>query len=113
MGVMNKLRRSMPAVVIFLIVMFVLLIIFEWGTQGRTGNNRDVSGKSIGSINGQPISSVEYETRVKEMIDQQRESNPTGEIDEEQIRTQVWDQLVSEEIISQEADKLGISVSDD
>lgn len=113
MSLMNKLRKSMPAVVIFLIVMFVLLIIFEWGTQGRTGNSRSISGEAIGSVNGQDISASEFETRVKEMVDQQRESNPNGEIDEEQIRSQVWDQIISEELIAQEADKLGISVSDE
>jgi len=112
MGFMQKLRQNMPAVVIGLIVMFVALIIFEWGDTSR---GRKISGghNAIASVNGDDISAVEYQNRVTDIINAQRAANPDAPVDEERIREQVWQMMVDEMLIRQEAQRLGITISDD
>lgn len=113
MGLMQKLRQGMPAVIIFLIIMFVALIVFEWGDarRGRGAVRGDES--TVGEINGEGISMALYQKRVQDIIEMQRQGNPEGEIDEERIREMVWQQLVDETLIRQTADRLGIYVTDD
>lgn len=113
MGFMQKLRQNMPAVVIFLAVMFVALIIFEWGDAKRGRGSAATAGSSaIGAVNGEEISQTEFDERVEAVVAMQRQQNPEAEIDDKAIRDGVWDQLVSEALIRQEADRLGIRVSD-
>lgn len=110
---MQKLRQSMPAVVIFLILMFVALIVFEWGDARRGRGAVHAGGQVIGTVNGEEISSTEYESRVSEAIDMQRQANPQGDVDDEQVREGVWTQLIDEKLVEQAADRLGIMITDD
>jgi peptidylprolyl isomerase/peptidyl-prolyl cis-trans isomerase D len=115
MGFMQKLRQNMPAVIIFLIVMFVLLIIFEWGAQraGGGGGPQRPGAAAIGSVNGEDISRAEFESRVKDAVESQRQQNPETDVDEQQIRDAVWNQMVEELLVKQAADRLGLHVSDE
>jgi parvulin-like peptidyl-prolyl isomerase len=112
MGLMQKFRQNMPAVIIFLIVMFVALIVFEWGDASR-GSGPVINENVIGEVNGTEISAVEFNSRVNNIIEGQRQANPDGEIDEERIREMVWQQMVEEVLVKQTAERLGIFVSDD
>ena len=112
MGFMQKLRQNMPAVVIGLIVMFVALIIFEWGDTSR-GRKISTGHNAIATVNGEEINATLYQARVTQIINDQREANPDAPIDEERIREQVWQQMIDETLIRQEADRLGVTVSDD
>jgi peptidyl-prolyl cis-trans isomerase D len=113
MGLMQKFRRRMPVVIIFLIIMFVALIVFEWG-DARRGRGAVRSGDaSAGEINGEQISLGLYQKRVQDIIDMQRQQNPDAEVDDDRIREGVWQQLVDEILIRQTADRLGIVVTDD
>lgn len=114
MGFMQKLRQNMPAVVIFLAVMFVALIVFEWGDAKRgMGSVQSAGSLAVGSVNGEEISQAEFDARVEAVITMQRQQNPDAEIDDQQIRDAVWEQLVGEMLIRQEADRLGITVTDE
>jgi len=112
MGLMQKFRRSMPAVIVILIVMFVLLIIFEWGDASRGSGQARVGGQVLGEVNGRPISSVVFQQRVDRTIENQRRSNPDAEVNTDQIGDVVWQGLVDEEILKGTAEELGIYVND-
>lgn len=115
MGLMQTFRRGMPAVIIGLIVMFIALIIYEWGYEqsGRSRFGSSTSTTAVASVNGEDISIVEFEEQVKDRVDMQRQQSPDAPVNEEQIREQVWQELVNERLISQAAKRLGVSVSEE
>jgi parvulin-like peptidyl-prolyl isomerase len=111
-GIMNKMRDKMPLIIIILIVAFLGTIIFEWGMDYL-----GMSGQSItfGEVNGNEITYQEYDMAVQQQIEQMRTQNEGKDIDEEtveQIREQVWNNLVTQKLTRQEINKLGIKVSD-
>jgi peptidyl-prolyl cis-trans isomerase D len=114
MGFMQKLRQNMPAVIIFLAIMFVALIVFEWGDARRgKGSVQRAGSTAMGAVNGQEINQAEFDARVESVINMQRQQNPDAEIDDQRIRDAVWEQMVSEALIAQEADRLGLQVTDE
>ncbi|MEO6049129.1 MAG: peptidyl-prolyl cis-trans isomerase [Candidatus Kapaibacterium sp.] len=110
---MQKLRQNMPAVIIFLVVMFIALIIFEWGDASRGKGRLHTSNTAIAKVNGEEVSAAVYNQRVADIVKSQREAQPDADVDEERIREQMWNQMVDEVLIHQEAAKLGIVITDD
>ena len=111
-GIMNKMRDKMPLIIIILIVAFLGTIVFEWGMDymGMSGQNI-----TFGEVNGVEITYQEYEQAVQQQVEQMRLQNEGKDIDEatmEQIREQVWNNLVTQTLTRQEINKLGIKVSD-
>lgn len=68
----------------------------------------------VAEVNGEEIGKDEfstmYEAQFQQMSQQAQASG--GDVDEEQLRTQVVENLISTELLLQEADKRNISVSD-
>ncbi|MBS1518742.1 MAG: peptidylprolyl isomerase [Bacteroidetes bacterium] len=111
-GIMNKMRDKMPLIIIILIIAFLATIVFEWGM-----NYMGLGGKTdaFGKINGTEISYQEFEKIVQQQIEQQRQQNPNKDVDEAQIaqiREQVWNTLINQNITRQAIEKYGIKVSD-
>ena len=111
MAMMVKMRSLAPAFIITVGALFVLFMVISDSNVvealgGRTNN--------VGSINGIDISYQEFQLA----LEKQRESTKqqTGkEIPDEQIdqfRDQVWDALVTQKLIEQEVQRLGITVTD-
>ncbi|MBS1912530.1 MAG: peptidylprolyl isomerase [Bacteroidetes bacterium] len=102
-------------VIIFLIAAFIILIVVDWGFErsGLGGNRSRVDANVAGVVNGENISRAEFDKLVKERMDEQRQGNPDAPIDEEQIREQVWQDMISKKLIEQAANRLGIGVTDD
>ncbi len=114
MPVMTRMRESMPAILIGLLIAFLITIIFEWGmdylglTSGRGLHT------AIGSVNGKEITFQEFSDLVRAVSENQREQSNV-EPDENQMRQtrqQVWDQLVNQRLIDEQIKKLGLVVSD-
>jgi len=95
-----------------LLIAFLITIVFEWGMD-YTGMS---SGKSdvIGSINGREISFKEFNDLVKEYSENQRAR--TGvDLDEnalKQARDQVWQSIITRDLVAQEMEKMGVTVTD-
>lgn len=110
-GIMNKMRDSMPLIIIILIVAFLATIVFEWGMNYLgMGNETEAFGK----VNGQEISVQDFERLVQQQADQMRQQSGK-DVDDgmmSNIREQVWNSLVSQAISKQTIEKLGITVSD-
>jgi peptidyl-prolyl cis-trans isomerase D len=71
---------------------------------GRMGNTVN----SIGTVNGKDIDRKEYDAGVKNMEARYAEM---GSFYGDMIKGQVWDQLVVSQVVSEEAEKMGIVVS--
>jgi peptidylprolyl isomerase/peptidyl-prolyl cis-trans isomerase D len=112
-GVMNKMRDSMPYIIVFLIIAFVGLIVFEWG-MSYTGMNSG-SVNSFGKVNGEEITYQQYEQMLQQQLETMRQQNGGKDVDDatlEQLKEQVWNSLVQQTLTKQEIARLGITVSD-
>lgn len=112
-GVMNKMRDSMPYIIVFLIIAFVGLIVFEWGMNylGMRGGDKAVFGK----VNGEEITYQEYEKMLQQQLENMRQQSGGKDVDDatlEQLKEQVWNSLVQQTLTKQEIARLGITVSD-
>jgi parvulin-like peptidyl-prolyl isomerase len=111
MAMMAKMRSLAPAFILTVGVLFVLFMVISDSNVmealgGRTNN--------VGSINGEEVGYQQFQAA----LDQQREMRKQRgqEVNDEQIdqfRDQVWDFVVSQVLIEQQVNKLGITVSDE
>lgn len=116
MAVLSNIREKSPKFIIAgAAVIFIVLIIFDWGLdltgrRGRGGSTAEVLGK----VNGKEVSYKQYNELVRRAEENQKKQQGS-DIDEEterQIRSQVWNQLVDEMLIEQEIERLGITITD-
>ncbi len=113
MPIMTRMRDSMPYVLFGLLIAFLITIIFEWGMDylGTRSSNTDVVGK----VNGKKITYKEFSDLLKVYTDNQK-AQSGSEPDEnqlKQIRDQVWQGLVTQRLVEEEINRLGVTVTDD
>lgn len=112
MPIMTRMRDSMPTILFALLVAFLITLVFDWGMDYTGIRARD--GAAVGSINGKEISSREFSELLKQYTDNQKSS--TGkDLDENQLkqaREQVWQSIITRELLGEQIQKLGIEVSD-
>jgi parvulin-like peptidyl-prolyl isomerase len=111
MAMMAKMRSLAPAFILTVGVLFVLFMVISDSNVmealgGRTNN--------VGAINGEAITYQEFQSA----LDQQREMRKQRgqEVNDEEVdqfRDQVWDFVLSQVLIEQQVNKLGITVSDE
>jgi len=113
MAMMARMRSLAPAFIITVGALFVLfMVISDSNVLEALGGGRT---NFVGSVNGDEISYQEFQAA----LDKQREmkKQQTGEdIPEDQtdqFREQVWDALVTQKLLEQEVERLGITVTDD
>lgn len=119
MGTFEQIRKISPYA--FGIFAVLLVAFFTIGdptvTEGLLSGNNPQSAE-IGQVNGEPIYYAEFERKVSQSVEnqkaqmqQQNPNAPIPEIDYEQIRTQVWNEMVGNVILRQEAEKAGIVIT--
>lgn len=111
MGMMGRMRSLAPAFILTVGVLFVLfMVISDSNVMEALGGRTNY----VGSINGEEISYQEFQTAYERQRETQKQQ--TGnDIPEEQIdqfREQVWESMVTQKLIQQEVERLGITVSD-
>ncbi len=111
MGVMGKFRDNTGVVLWILIGSFGLL----WVIMDVFDPNALSAGpRSLGAVNGEPISFDEYNSRVQyysNSYTQQTGASMTAET-RAIYENQVWDELVSAQLLEQKMNELGITVTD-
>ena len=91
------------AVIAIAIISFILL-------DAKNGSSKLFSGSSssLGKVNGTSIDVNDFEAKVKQTTDQYGDrANGMSN----QIRDNVWEQVISQDIINSEFDKLGLEFS--
>ena len=113
MPIMTRMRDSMPVILFSLLIAFLLLIVLEWGMDIR-GVRGGGQAEFVGTVNGQNITYREFEEAVRNVSESQR-ARSDAELDDtqfKQIRDQVWQSMLTQQLVEQEIDRLGIAVTD-
>jgi peptidyl-prolyl cis-trans isomerase D len=111
MGMMARMRNLAPVFIITVGALFVLFMVISDSNvlQAIGGKTNDV-----GSVNGVNISYQEFQKAIERQRETQKQQtgNDIPEEQFDQFRDQVWETLVTEKLIEQEVQRLGITVSD-
>src|SRR5438067_3007694 len=107
MQIIQKIRDKGAAIVIGVIALSLIGFILM---DANLGASRSASGgRTIGKINDHSIEGKDYEDKVKQ-IEEQYGGRASG-AQAQYIRQNAWDQIVTEKVLSDEFDKLGLSFS--
>ena len=109
---MQTMRENTKKILWVLIFAFLATIIFAWGMGGFDRQGRIRSGV-LATINGDKILQDRFDKQIEQRLQQEREKNKGQEVDENKtrtIRTEVWDAAVSEILLEQELNRLGIKI---
>jgi len=116
MPIMAKMRDNLPAILLSLVILFLLTIVLDWGMD-ITGRHRSngFAREPIGIVNGEEITYQEFNQALEFEIEnfKQRTGNDPDDFMLEQLRNQVWEQLVTRKLIEQEIKKLNLTVTDE
>lgn len=112
MAMMAKMRSLAPAFIIAVGGIFVLfMVISDSNVMEILGQRTSV----LGSVNGNEITYQQFNALLEQA--RERQKAQTGQdVDEEFSETfndQVWDALVTQELVKDQIEKFGIQVSDD
>ncbi|MCS6807870.1 MAG: peptidylprolyl isomerase [Bacteroidota bacterium] len=109
------MRNISPYVLIAVAVMFVaFMVISDLDLPTIANRGQNLATAVLGTVNGEKIMYVDFERRFKEQVEAARAQSPNVEdFDEAPIREQVWNEMVDEILLRQQAEKLGISVSNE
>jgi peptidyl-prolyl cis-trans isomerase D len=105
-------NAAKPLMVVVAITFFAWLVLDLSGITGGTGL---LTQTSVGKVNGRSIDARTYQNIVQQAIDarQRQSSGAMGLEDYQQVRDEVWDQIVQSNVLSAEYRRRGISVGED
>ena len=105
---MRKLRESTGFILWIVIFAFVGLIVVEWGAD-FSGSGGSRSGDAVGVINGEKIGLKLFQQVLRNTARQQPDDQPA---DQGALVREIWGETVSNILLRQQIEKLGITVSD-
>lgn len=95
---------------------FIGFIFLAWGMDAAGGRGMAQQGPSVGSVNGMEITAAAYDQAVRNIQSSYRRNAPDRTLtanQEAMARDQAWNQLVRERLLSEEIERLGLTVTDD
>ena len=115
MPLMTKMREKLSLVFGIFAAVFIIYIVLDWGMDisGRKSAKMQ-KGEIIGVVNGENITYQEFNAQQERsilMFKEQYKADP-DENQLSQIREEVWNMMVSEVLMKQQLDKMGLSVTD-
>ncbi|MFP4555941.1 MAG: peptidylprolyl isomerase [Bacteroidales bacterium] len=112
MATLQKLRNRGPLLIIFIGIGLLGFILMDFIEQGGSLFNR--SQHEIAEISGKSIPHQLYQERVDQIVELNKASRKESALDEEtmnNIREEVWNELVQEYVLDDRYEKLGIAIS--
>lgn len=115
MGTMEKMRRTSPYLLALFVIIFVGFMVAsdaDISTLIMQTNNPQTA--EIGRVNDEKILYKDFEEKVQEQIDQQKQQagEEEFEVDYNQIRSSIWSQTIEDLLIKQQAKNIGMFISD-
>jgi len=109
----EALRKMILPIIVIVLVFFMGMIVLQWGLDiTQRGNFTDAN--LAGVINGQEIS-WEYYGQIFDRFYQREMENTEEELPDSRVRelrTAAWNEIVGDILLQQEAEKRGITISD-
>lgn len=109
---LNVMRKHAGSWMIKVILFAIVIVFVFWGV----GSFRSQQASKVAAVNDEIIGVTEYRRAYNNLIDQYRQrfgsSLNDGMIEMLQLKKQALDQLIDRTILLQEAEKLGLRVSD-
>ena len=115
MGTITKIRQFSPYVFVAFAVLFITFMVLSDNIANLAESGDTPATAVICEVNGEKIYYQDYEERVRIRMEQMRNDpqNQGREIDEQNVRNQVWDELIRDILMKQAGTQLGINVSDE
>ena len=114
MAVISKIRKQST---LLIIIIGVALASFVLGDFLSPSKNKMVQkSANVGVVDGVEITGKEFNNKVEENLEVQRQNSQSENITNEQafsVRQSVWDEMVSEVLLGKQYDQLGLGVSVD
>ncbi|MBQ2778633.1 MAG: SurA N-terminal domain-containing protein [Bacteroidaceae bacterium] len=111
MATLQSLRDRGPLLLIFV---GLALLAFIVGDALRLFQSPQGS-QAVGSVNGEEVTATQFQQMFEEysgVIQFARGNAPLSEAENNQLKDQVWNEYLQNEIIKKEAEKLGLTVTD-
>ena len=109
------LRRMIMPIIIIALLTFVGMIVLQWGLDITSRGQGGPTGNYAGKINGEEVSWQTFNAVYQDLY-RQASKNSEEELPEEQVEMlnqQAWNQILQDKLLTQEADRLGLTVSND
>ena len=114
----EMLRKMIFPIIIIVLVLFVAMIVFQWGMEMSSRRNLSMAN-AAGAVNGEEIPWQDYNRVYNNMTAAEQAKNkgdeeadlPDAKLAE--IQENAWNQLVADRLLTQEADKHNIVVTDE
>jgi peptidyl-prolyl cis-trans isomerase D len=105
-------NAAKPLMVVVALTFFAWLVV---DLSGITGNTGLLTKTSVGKVNGRSIDARTYQSVVQQSIDARQRQSPgaLGLEDYQQIRDEVWEQFVQNNVLDAEYRRRGITVTED
>lgn len=116
MGTFERIRKISPyALVTFAIIFVVFMVASDADISNLLRQGTDYRSAAIGKVNGERILYRIFEEKIREQVEQQSQQNSDKplDIDEGQLRNSTWTKMIEEILQKQQAEKIGIFVTDE
>ncbi|MFH1052570.1 MAG: peptidylprolyl isomerase [bacterium] len=111
---MERIRKTSPyALALFAVIFIGFMVISDADFSSMMSKGKNMQTAVIVTINGDDILYKDFNALVQERIEQMRTNSQDEEqqIDEKQIRTDIWNEMIDKTLLNQEAERAGIYVS--
>lgn len=112
---MKQMRENTKIILWVVVVAFVITIFAVWGLDLQSGGMAQKQSL-VGRVNGVPITPQAYQSIYAQLAQQFRATSADGGLtstQQEMLRDQAWENIVSNIITTEQIRKLGITVSDE
>lgn len=112
MATLEKIRSKGVLLIVVVGVALLSFIVGDFLTQGSTFFSQ--SRETVAVVNGEKINIVDYQELIDQIVVFQKYETGMQDIDEatmQQMRAFVWDQYVREQLLNEEAAKMGLTIT--
>ncbi|HEX6590320.1 MAG TPA: SurA N-terminal domain-containing protein [Longimicrobiales bacterium] len=112
---MRQMRENTKWIIGIVAIAFVGLMIFEWGMDMSGQSGASLTGGEVGSIDGEPVTAVEYNDYYRRLYEQAEAASPEPltAAQNRDIEEQAWEQLVTDRLLERETSRLGLGATDE
>lgn len=113
MSIIQRIRDKAAWFLFIAIGVSLLGFLVQDAFVGKTGSGLFGGNKTtVGSVNGKKIEALAYEQKVKQIEDQYAQMGyPMNDMMRQNVRESAWNQIISEDNITDEVNKLGLTVT--